>query len=281
VTPTTDVTPGNPVQVSISGVPSDQGLYVRWCAAPAPGQTRPTAEQCDGQGIWAVENYPFGPRPTDGTVVDPTDGPIALPTTASIGGIDCRTTTCGISTRRDHRGGADPSMDTFTPVALVASDEGDGGDDGDGGGGAGSSGAAVLSTTQAAPGDDVTVSGEGFQAGETIDGTLFSDPVDLGRTTADDDGTGALTFTVPDVEAGTHTVQLEGAESGRIVTATLTITGTTDDAPTGGESGSRLPTTGSLAAALAPWALAALVFGVLLRTVPGLASLRPARGRRR
>jgi hypothetical protein len=134
ITPTADVTAGDAVQASVTGVPSDQGIYVRWCTAPAQGQTRPSADQCDGQGVWALEAYPYGPRPTDGSVVDPTAGPISLRTTASIAGVDCTKATCGVATRRDHRGGADTSMDTFTPVTLATVGDGDGEREGEGNG---------------------------------------------------------------------------------------------------------------------------------------------------
>ena len=136
--PTTGVAAGAAVAVSVTGVPVDQGLYVRWCVQTSPG-VRPTADQCDGQGVWALESFPFGPRPTDGSVADPTAGPISLVTKASIGGIDCTTSVCGVSTRRDHRGPADPSMDTFTAVALAIEDAGEPGD-GDGGPGNGGAG---------------------------------------------------------------------------------------------------------------------------------------------
>ena len=70
--------------------------------------------------MWAVETYPYGPAPTDGSVVKPSDGPVTLPVRASFAGIDCTTVTCGVFTRRDHPGGStDLALDTFTPLAFT------------------------------------------------------------------------------------------------------------------------------------------------------------------
>jgi hypothetical protein len=297
VAPTAGVAAGDAVAVTVAGVPSDQGVYVRWCAAPEAGSTRPSAERCNGQGVWALEQYPYGPRPTDGTVADPTAGPIDLPTTATIGTIDCRTSVCGVATRRDHRDGADTSMDTFTAVTLTTTtgpddgtesgtDEGgtdEGTDDGteNGSGSTDNAGTATLSTTSAAIGSRVTVSGSGFNAGEAIDGALFSDPIDVGTTTASATGSAALAFTVPEVEQGRHTVQLKGRESGRIVTATLTVTaaatatpsGATTEVPATGAASS-LPTTGADAAGLVPMSVALLLAGTMLATAARLVARR-------
>jgi hypothetical protein len=271
VTPTTGVDAGDDVQVELTGIPSGQGVYARWCAKPAEG-LRPSADQCDGQGVWALEAYPYGPRPTDGTVVDPSAGAFALSTTAAIGAVDCTEAICGVSIRRDHRGSADTALDAFVPVTLNTSTEEPGEGPGtdpetqEPGGGEGeepgtetpTKGQASLSVDDVVPGDEVTVTGDGFTPGETVEGTLFSDPVDLGSASADDEGNGALTFTVPEVESGTHTVQLEGSESGRVVTATLTVSA---EAAEQEPVAAALPQTGGAVDTVVPWALALLLIG--------------------
>ena len=65
-------------------------------------------------------------------------------------------------------------------------------------------------------GGQLTVSGTGFEPGETVQATLHSTPIDLGTVTADADGAVSLTFTVPaDLEPGLHSVDLVGLQLGR------------------------------------------------------------------
>lgn len=128
VSPTDGLAEEDIVTVSVSGVPDGQGVYVRLCAAAVDGG-RPA--ECDGQGIWVIEEYPYGPPPAN--VVKPSAGAFELPVRVAFGDVDCRAVQCGIATRRDHRGGADTSLDTFTPLRFASglpSDPADGGDDG-------------------------------------------------------------------------------------------------------------------------------------------------------
>lgn len=118
VQPTTNLPTTGSVSVTITGLPEDEGVYVRLCAKPAAGQ-RPKDSDCDGQGVWALDRYPYGPPPTDGTVRKPSDGPFPLSIRATFGSVDCRTTECGVFVRRDHRAGADTSRDRFIPVTFA------------------------------------------------------------------------------------------------------------------------------------------------------------------
>ena len=63
------------------------------------------------------------------------------------------------------------------------------------------------------PGDLVTVIGEGFAPGEQIAVELRSDPVSVGTATASDKGAFSLTFALPEVPVGDHTIVAEGATS--------------------------------------------------------------------
>jgi hypothetical protein len=83
----------------------------------------------------------------------------------------------------------------------------------------------ALSTSTAKAGDAVTVSGGGFESGESIAGVVQSDPVSVGSAVADAAGEYTFTFTLPaSVPAGAHTVKLTGASSGLVLTAPLTVT---------------------------------------------------------
>jgi beta-glucosidase len=78
------------------------------------------------------------------------------------------------------------------------------------------SGKAIVSATldpdRARIGQRVTATASGFQPGEAVTATLFSDPVSLGTTTASAAGVVTFAFRVPSgVDLGAHTVALEGA----------------------------------------------------------------------
>ncbi|MBA2608708.1 MAG: hypothetical protein H0U92_07210, partial [Actinobacteria bacterium] len=83
----------------------------------------------------------------------------------------------------------------------------------------------ALSPSTAKAGDSITVTGGGFEAGESIAGVVQSDPVSVGSTTSDAAGEYVFTFTLPSSDdEGSHTVQLTGASSGLVLSAPLTVT---------------------------------------------------------
>ncbi|WP_162893073.1 choice-of-anchor G family protein [Microbacterium halotolerans] len=105
-------------------------------------------------------------------------------------------------------------------------------------------------------GQEQVAYGYGFEPGETVKGTMFSDPFALGSQVADDKGEVTFTWDVP---AGTsieaHTVELEGALSGTVsaefdvvASATGTDDGDSDGglAVTGADIGGFLPIAGIL-----------------------------------
>lgn len=72
-------------------------------------------------------------------------------------------------------------------------------------------------------GDEVTVTATGFEPGETVDAELHSTPQVVATGDADDVGTVVLTFVVPDVEAGPHTLVLTGRVSARGLGQTVVV----------------------------------------------------------
>ncbi|WP_423917320.1 glycoside hydrolase family 3 N-terminal domain-containing protein [Frigoribacterium sp. 2-23] len=112
----------------------------------------------------------------------------------------------------------------------------------------------------ARPGDQVSITATGFEAGEALLGTVFSEPQSIGGTDATAAGVGVLRFTVPaDLEPGLHVVELEG--SGQIARATLTVlaadpgdpgAGGGPDTPGAGAPGAGAPGAGTGGAGTTP-----------------------------
>ncbi len=83
----------------------------------------------------------------------------------------------------------------------------------------------ASSTATAKPGDAITVTGGGFESGETVSVTVLSDPVNVGSVIASAAGEVESAFTLPStVPPGAHTIRLAGASSGVVVTTPLTVT---------------------------------------------------------
>jgi hypothetical protein len=84
-------------------------------------------------------------------------------------------------------------------------------------------GGAALSfnPTQAAPGTSLTVTGSGFQPGETVQ--LTFNGATVGTSTADTNGGVSFTLTVPTLSAGQYGVTATGQTSGVVVNSTYTI----------------------------------------------------------
>lgn len=151
----------------------------------------------------------------------------------------------------------------------------------------------------------MTVTGSGFQPGETVSGVMNSEPYQLGSKPADADGRVVFQWDLPaDTTAGNHTVTLTGAQSG-VITAQFTVelegepspTATTSPSPqpsaTSTESPSPQPSATTVVTATATASTSALpqsgpsqtvnLFGLLglLAVGLGLACLRTAASRRR
>jgi LPXTG-motif cell wall-anchored protein len=106
-----------------------------------------------------------------------------------------------------------------------------------------SSGISINPTT-VDPGGQVTVTGDGCEAGAEV--TISLGDSQVATVTAGEDGTFSTAFQVPSsTAAGTYSVNASGCAA-EVLSTTLTVraSGTTP-APTGGSGGSSLPRTGS------------------------------------
>lgn len=132
-----------------------------------------------------------------------------------------------------------------------------------------------LSAASVTPGGQVTVTASGFAGDRQVGGVLKSDPVDLGAQDVID---GAATYTVTaPTELGEHTVTVTGAQTGKTVIATFTVTNTpvptssaaptagavagSNSAASGGTGAYGLASTGVIIAPLAAIALALVALG--------------------
>jgi hypothetical protein len=83
-----------------------------------------------------------------------------------------------------------------------------------------------VSDTSIGPGDQITVSGSGFQAGSTVTFTLQPGDIELGSTTVGADGTfGPIVLTVPDsIAPGSYSLVCSGIDvEGNPITRTSPI----------------------------------------------------------
>jgi len=97
--------------------------------------------------------------------------------------------------------------------------------------------------TTVAPGDEFQVTVSGFQPDEEIEGTLNSDPIDLGTVDADGNGQATFDVTIPEDMTGTHTMTFAGKGSG---TVTSQFTVGSDDGGSAQTGGSVVSTTAGL-----------------------------------
>jgi hypothetical protein len=107
---------GDVVTVTLDGLPTDQGVYVRLCALPADQTQRPT--QCDGQGKW-VSSSGASRLMGAGNAAEA----VKLDVKALFGSgdaqVNCEVVSCAIHTRRDHFGGAgDFALDRYYPISF-------------------------------------------------------------------------------------------------------------------------------------------------------------------
>jgi hypothetical protein len=279
-TPTTGLdADADTVAVTITGLAADAGVYVRLCALGTGG--RPAADACDGQGRWVRETYPYGPYPTDGSVVKPSAGPVTLDVRARFGSIDCTAVACGVHVRRDHLAPSDTALDraiplTFATASPAPTTSGSPEPSPSPSTSTPTRDARVdLGSATAAPGGSLTLTGTGFAAGERVLVELHSDPVELGTATATAAGEVDTTVTVPaSTPAGEHTVVLTGQSSGRVAEAALVVvaatpspssTPTTDaDADADADADGTLATTGGSPLAAATLATLLLAAGAAL-----------------
>ena len=105
------------VTVTLSGVPANQGVYVRLCAVPADKTQRPTL--CDGQGKW-VSSFLASTMMGAGKASDPVKLDVKAAFGSGDGAVNCLAVACAIHTRRDHFGGSgDFALDRYYPVSFT------------------------------------------------------------------------------------------------------------------------------------------------------------------
>ncbi len=85
-----------------------------------------------------------------------------------------------------------------------------------------SAGGITVSLSASMSDDSITATGSGFGSGETVTGTVFSNPVDLGTKNADSSGEVSFTFSVQNLSLGEHTVVLSGPSGSGSATFTVT-----------------------------------------------------------
>ncbi|MEO6987173.1 MAG: hypothetical protein ABI239_00820, partial [Aquihabitans sp.] len=112
---------GDTIRVEGTGYTDDEGLYVRFCAAPSGplgvAESRPAAADCNGQGTWVTNTM------TMPGIAPMVDGAWSadLDALLTFGAVDCaEAESCGVFIQRDRHGMTDFSYDSFTPATFAA-----------------------------------------------------------------------------------------------------------------------------------------------------------------
>lgn len=109
---------GETVSVSVSGIPTNQGIYVYQCAS-AGVSPRPDATKCRSgmsESLWLTTNGGMGA----GVASQANQLSVLKEFTIGSSTFDCSVDACGIFVRRDHMGGSsDFSLDTIIPISFV------------------------------------------------------------------------------------------------------------------------------------------------------------------
>ena len=105
------------IQVTLAGIPTGYGLYVRECQQSSGGN-RPT--NCNGMGVWtSLDSTSQAQTATDANAVQTL--PVVGQFTTNNTVVDCSQVVCGVFIRRDHNGGGnDFSLDMFIPISFNA-----------------------------------------------------------------------------------------------------------------------------------------------------------------
>ena len=212
--PTPEPTPGPsepPVEPTPTPTPGPSEPPVDPTPTPTPGPTEtptePTPTPTPGPSEPPVEPTPDPtPSPTE-SPVEPTPDPTPGPSQAPVDPTNPPT---------------DPTNPSTEPVVYTP-------------------GTLELSATGVAAGGSLSLKVDGFKPNEDSEISLHSDPVVLGFTKADADGTITFTAHIPaGIPAGVHTVVVRGLESGVVAETSIRIlavgapsTGVRDLASTG------------------------------------------------
>ncbi len=110
---------GEQFSATITGLPSDKGVYLRQCELPADG-TRPT--NCDdADAVWASNvAAALNQGGVDASKSIPFRAKGIFTSTKNGKLIDCQLVACGVYLERDFNGLNDRSLDTFLPISFLA-----------------------------------------------------------------------------------------------------------------------------------------------------------------
>lgn len=123
--------------------------------------------------------------------------------------------------------------------------------------------ATIAVSTQNPPvGGSLTISGEGFAAGETVSLSLHTQTYNLGSANADDSGRFTTTVTLPSGVSGVHTILATGLSSGQTTSITITIGSSVSSSAGGG-----LPNTGVAVLGVGGVGAALLIAGAAMLVV--------------
>lgn len=121
---------GETISISLTGVPTTQGVYVRQCYKPTVGLRDATGLKCNGsltrvsEMIWATMDGARGSASAasaqslqvkDAITMYESDG------TTVKERIPCGIADCAVFVHRDHRGLFDTSLDTIVPLTFLGS----------------------------------------------------------------------------------------------------------------------------------------------------------------
>ena len=119
---TSDLNPaGDTVNVTLTDIPSGEGVYVRLCKGTMAEVMQARPSDCFGLGSWVSldsSNFAYGA----GDATQPVALAVQAQFTSGSDSVDCLVQACGIHIRRDHVGGStDYSLDRFIPVTFTGS----------------------------------------------------------------------------------------------------------------------------------------------------------------
>lgn len=110
------VAAGDTVNVTLTDVPADEGVYVRLCKGTLAEVSHARPTDCFGQGAWVSLSATQQLYGAGNAAL-----PVALAIQAEFGSVNCLVDACGIHIRRDHNGGSsDYSLDRFIPVTFAS-----------------------------------------------------------------------------------------------------------------------------------------------------------------
>jgi hypothetical protein len=115
------VAAGDTVTVTLTNLPTGQGVYLRLCAGTLAEVAKARPADCVGMDktVWA-SSLAAALRQGATEAAEPKAVSVVAQFSSAGKTIDCAVVACGIHVRRDHFGGTDFSLDRFIPVTFAA-----------------------------------------------------------------------------------------------------------------------------------------------------------------